>query len=92
MPLAILALLGPTSSLRLRLSITFSERLSSSSSSFFFFPIILLIYLLAVWGIHCCVSFSPVVVSRGYFLFVVLRLLFEVASLVAEHSRASWLQ
>ena len=36
MPLAILALLGPTSSLRLRLSITFSERLSSSS--FFFFP------------------------------------------------------
>ena len=90
MPLAILALLGPTSSLRLRLSITFSERLSSSS--FFFFPIILFIYLLAVWGIHCCVSFSPVVVSRGYFLSVVLRLLFEVASLVAEHSRASWLQ
>ena len=84
MPLAILALLGPASSLRLCLIITFSGRLSFFFNNF--------IYLLAVRGIHCCVSFSPVVVSRGYFLFVVLRLLFEVASLVAERSRASWLQ
>ena len=67
MPLAILVLLDPTSSLRLCLSITFSGRLSPS----FFFSIILFTCLLAVLAIHCCVGFSPVAVSGGYFLLVV---------------------
>ena len=45
-----------------------------------------LIYLfLAVLGLRRCSGFSLVVASRGYSLFVVLRLLIGMASLVAEH-------
>ena len=44
-----------------------------------------LIYLLlAVLGLRCCSGFSLVVASGGYSLFVVLRLLIGMASLVAE--------
>ena len=48
--------------------------------------IILLIYLfLTVPGLCCCMDFSLVVVSRGYSLDEVLRLLIVMASLAAEH-------
>ena len=40
---------------------------------------------MAVLGLHCCTGFSLVVVSRGYTLVAVSRLLIAVASLVAEH-------
>ena len=51
-----------------------------------FFNIILFIYfILALLGLHCCVSFSLVVVSRGYSLVVVCGLLITMASLVAEY-------
>ena len=40
-------------------------------------------FFLAVLGLRCCVGFS-LVVSQGYSLVVVLRLLAAVASLVAE--------
>ena len=39
---------------------------------------------LAVLGLGCCAGFSLVVASGGYSLFVVLRLLIGMASLVAE--------
>ena len=48
-----------------------------------FFKIIYL--FLAVLDLHCCVGFSASVVSRGYSLAAVRRLLIVVASLVAEH-------
>ena len=41
-------------------------------------------------SIHCCVGFSVVGESRGYFLVVVHRLLTVVASLVAEHGPLGW--
>ena len=40
---------------------------------------------MAVLGLHCCTGFSLVVVSRGYTVVAVSRLLIAVASLVAEH-------
>ena len=40
---------------------------------------------LAVLGLHCCTGFSLVVVSRGYSLVAMHRLLIVVASLVVEH-------
>ena len=40
---------------------------------------------MAALDLHCCVNFSLVVASGGYFLAVVCRLLTAVASLVAEH-------
>ena len=44
-------------------------------------------------GLPCCLGFSLVVVSGGYSLVVVRRLLMAVVSLVAEHgSRACGLQ
>ena len=47
---------------------------------------ILFIYLfLAVLGLHCRVGFSVVVMSRGYSLVEVHRLLIAVASLVGVH-------
>jgi len=36
-------------------------------------------------GLHCCTGFSLVVASGGYSLVAVFRLLFAVASFVAEH-------
>ena len=60
-----------------------------TDSSFFkqiivwFFLIILLIYLfLPVLGLQCCADLSLVVVSKGYSLGAVHRLLIAVASLV----------
>ena len=41
--------------------------------------------ILAVLGLRCCVGFSLVGDSRGYFLVVVRRLLAVGASLVADH-------
>ena len=38
----------------------------------------------AVLGLHCCMDFSPVAVSRGYSLVVVLGLI-AVASLIVDH-------
>ena len=46
-------------------------------------------FFLAVLGLHCCEGFS-LVVSQGYSLAVVLRLLIAVASLVAEHGQTSF--
>ena len=44
------------------------------------------IYLvMAVLCLHCCEGSSLVVVSRGYSLVVVCRLLITVASLAVEH-------
>ena len=54
-------------------------RLSTS----FIFKVIYLFS--AVLDLHCCVGFSVIVVSRGYSLAAVHRLLIVVASLVAEH-------
>ena len=46
----------------------------------------ILLYLFwGMLGLHCCVGFSVVGESRGYFLVVVHRLLTVVASLVADH-------
>ena len=56
--------------------------------SFFFFNGIFIFKLkkfLAVLGLCCCVGFSLVVASGGYFLVVVCRLLIVMASLIAEH-------
>ena len=39
-------------------------------------------------GLHCCTSFSLVMVSRGCSLVAVLGLLTAVASLVAKHRQA----
>ena len=50
----------------------------------FFFPTYFIYSFLAALGLHCCMGFSLVVVSRGYSL-VLCRLLPVVASLVAEH-------
>ena len=51
-----------------------------------FLKVILCMYVfLAVLGLHCCVGFSRVVASRGYFLAVVPRLLIAVASFGVEH-------
>ena len=45
-----------------------------------------MIYLvLAVLGLHCCLGFSLVAVSRSYSLVVLCRLLIVVASLVVKH-------
>ena len=41
--------------------------------------------VLAVLGLHCCVGFSLVAVSRGYSVVAECELLIEVTSLVAEH-------
>ena len=49
-----------------------------------FYVILFICLLLAVLGLLCYVGFSLVVMSRGYSLVVVLRLLIAVASLVAE--------
>ena len=47
---------------------------------------VLFIYLfLAVLGLSCCAGFALVVVSGGYSLAEVPRLLMAVASLVGEH-------
>ena len=46
---------------------------------------IVMFYLLAVLDLCCCVSFSLVVVSRGYSPVAMCRLLIEAASLVVEH-------
>ena len=43
------------------------------------------IHFLAVLGLSCCTGFSLLVVSEGYFLVVVGRLLIVGASLVTEH-------
>ena len=43
--------------------------------------------LLAVLGLHCCMGFSLVVVSRGYSLVAMHGLLPAVASLVVQHGR-----
>jgi len=40
---------------------------------------------LALLGLFCCMGFSLVADSRGYFVVVVHRLLITGASLVAEH-------
>ena len=48
-------------------------------SSLLLLKIILFIYLLAVLGLHCCLGFSLVGVSRGYSLVVAHRLLLVVA-------------
>ena len=42
---------------------------------------------LAVLGLSCCVGFSLASARGGYFLVAVLRLLIEMASLIAEQSR-----
>ena len=48
---------------------------------------------LAVLGLHCCVGFSLVAMSRGYSVIAIHRLLTAAASLVAEHRlQARWLQ
>ena len=44
-----------------------------------------IIYVLAVLGIHCFMGFSLVVVSGGYFLDAVHRLLTVETSLVLKH-------
>ena len=36
-------------------------------------------------GLCCCVGFSLVVASKGYFIVVVRKLLIEVPSLIAEN-------
>ena len=56
-------------------------RVSSCSVSFFFFNYL----FLAVLGLYCCLAFSLGAMSRGYFLFVMPRLLIAVACVVAEH-------
>ena len=52
---------------------------------FAYFSFFLLILLLAMPGLRCCMHFSLVATSRGYFLVAVCMLLTEVASLVEEH-------
>ena len=43
------------------------------------------LFIQAAPGLCCCLGFSLVVLSEGYSLVVVLRLLFVVASLAVEH-------
>ena len=67
-------------------SITSHELLNFSKSQYSFFKFIShLFYFLALLGLHCCVAFSLVVVSRGSSLVSVRELLIAVASLVAQH-------
>ena len=49
-----------------------------------FLKIYYLFYFLAVLGLHCCIGFSLVAGSGGYFLVVVRGLFIAVASLVVE--------
>ena len=50
------------------------------------FILFIYIYLfLAVLVLGCCMGFSLVEASRGYFLIAVCSLLIVVASLIAEH-------
>ena len=49
------------------------------------------IYVLAVLGLHCFMGFSLVVVSGGYFLDAVHRLLTAETSLVLKHRlKGAW--
>ena len=66
------------------LTYSLTQFLNLSFSFFFFFKIVLFIYL-AVLCLSCCIGFSLLVVSEGYFLVVVGRLLIVGASLVTEH-------
>ena len=50
-----------------------------------FKKIIFVFSFLAVLGLHCCMSFSLVVATRGYIAIVVYGLLIEAASPVVEH-------
>ena len=43
------------------------------------------LFILAVLGLHCCVGFSSVAVSRGCSLVAVCGFLIVVASLVAKY-------
>ena len=68
-------------------SITSHELLNFSKSQYSFFLnlFIILFYFLALLGLHCCVAFSLVAVSRGSSLVSVRELLIAVAALAAEH-------
>ena len=50
-----------------------------------FFVFFFFLNFLAVLGLHCCTGFSLAAASGGYSLVAVCRLLFSVASFVAEH-------
>ena len=52
---------------------------------FLFFKKLFIYLFLAVLGLHCCVGFSLVAVSKGKSLVVVCRLLIVAASLVRKH-------
>ena len=86
MPLAILALLDPTSSLRLCLSITFSGRLSP-----FFFNNFIYLFIGCTGHSLLCGLFSSCG-EWGLLSTCGARLPYEVASPAAERFRASWLQ
>ena len=51
----------------------------------FFNEVLNNLFIWAVLGLHCSVSFSLVAVSRGYSVVVVHGLLIVVASLAVEH-------
>ena len=59
--------------------------LSHFSSTENFFPNNFIYLFLAVLGLHCCMGFSLVAVSRGYSVVAMHRLLTVLASLVSEH-------
>jgi len=63
------------------------KQLLSLSSPFFssLFKKKFMYLFLVVLGLHCCVGFSLVAASEGYYLVVVCRLFIVVASLIVEH-------
>ena len=66
-------------------TLTFIKILGCSHCIHFFFLILFMDLVLAVLGLHCCVGFSLVAVSRGNSLVAIHGLLTVVAFLVAEH-------
>ena len=56
-----------------------------SSWNLFFLSFFKSLFILAVQGLRCCMSFSLLAANRGYSLVAAHRLLIAVASLVEEH-------